>query len=64
MKTCDKCIYYEPTKTVKNIGRCKAPMPYWAREEEGDWGYVAAGNKGVAPLCETYTEEQDERKDL
>lgn len=60
-KTCGQCIYYEPTKTIKNIGTCQVPVPYWVTLEFDAFAFVAAGDKGVASLCQTYTEGQEER---
>ena len=60
MKTCDKCVHYSPSKTMKNIGPCQVPVPYWVAIEFDAVAFVAAGNTGVAPLCKTYTEKQQE----
>jgi len=57
-KTCSDCIYFQPTQTIKEIGLCKVPVPYWVTVEFDAYAFVPAGNKGIAPLCQTFREEQ------
>ena len=64
MKTCSGCIYFESTKTIKNVGTCQAPVPYWVTVEFDAYAFVPAGNKGIAPLCQMYTEEQVDVEEL
>lgn len=61
MKKCSDCIYFNSGKTVKNIGLCKAPVPYWVMVflEVNDF-YVSGGPDGTAELCHMYTEDQEE----
>lgn len=64
MKTCNQCIYFESTKTIKDVGTCQAPVPYWVTVEFDACAFVPAGNKGIAPLCQMYTEEQVDVEEL
>jgi hypothetical protein len=63
-KTCSQCIYFHPTKTIKDVGKCQSPVPYWVREEFDSYAFVSAGDKGIAPLCEMFTEEQVDVEEL
>jgi hypothetical protein len=57
-KTCSQCIWFHPTNTIKEVGLCKVPVPYWVTVEFDAYAFVPAGNKGIAPLCQTFREEQ------
>lgn len=48
---CGKCKYYRASKN-KNIGKCRASLPYFAISEFTDW-YVAI-NDPMASKCALY----------
>jgi hypothetical protein len=61
MKKCSDCIYFMPIETVRDLGLCESPTPYWVMVllEQDDY-YVKGSPDGTTELCAMYTEDQIE----
>lgn len=58
MKTCEKCIYWQKVKTIKDFGVCCIPVPHWVIVENYDNIVHKQSN-----ACEYCLEEQEETKE-
>ena len=54
MSVCSECIHFQQLKSNKNIGKCTAPLPYYAKLVE-IYEYVST-NDVIAEMCDCFTE--------